>query len=71
MQPSEKIAQIISEMHALIQFCDVGSEDANLEAMKCEIKIEELSSEASMLTSDQIKDAARRGVQRVTHIAQA
>ena len=70
MQPSEKISQIISEMHALIQFSE-NSEDARLEAMKCELSVDFMSEEFGSLTKDQITDAARRGVQRVVPLAQA
>lgn len=70
MQPTEMIAEIVSEMHALIQFSD-GSEDARLEAMKCELKIDFMSDEFGTLTKDEITTAARRGVQRVTRVAQA
>lgn len=70
MQPTERIAEIISEMHALIQFAE-GSEDARLEAMKCELKIDFMSEEFCDLTKDEITTAARRGVQRVLPVAQA
>ena len=70
MQPTEKISEVISEMHALIQFMD-GSEDARMEAMKCELTLDFMSDELSSLTRYEITEATRRGVQRVTKLAYA
>lgn len=70
MQPTERIAEVVSEMHALIQFMD-SSDDARMEAMKCELTLDFMNDELSSLTRSQITDAARRGVQRVAKLAYA
>lgn len=70
MQISEVVSEIVSEMHALIQFTG-DREDAKLEAMKCELELGSLYGELGALSEAELLDAARRGVQRVLPLAQA
>ena len=71
MQPTEKIAQTVSELHALMLLSQTDKDAAAFEIVRVQVALDDFAAELPELTRHQIGEAARRGVQRVVPVAYA